>query len=173
MSTANSTIRKCRFIGCKHQTRDLDIAVEPFIKVGSVYYHEDCYKLKKSNEWKDEQTRKDLVEFRDIWWKNISKTVNFQQLMKILNEYIARGVSSDYLLFALKYIIQHKMNLNYPNGFKYYVDRIEIKQAYDKYLIKKAKAEQDSNSVNITDTDNAPKFNVQNKKHGFQSILGN
>ena len=95
MSTKD--IRKCRFIACKHQTRDIDIENEPFVNVGKMYYHEDCYKLKESNEWKDKKTRQDLQEFRDIWWDKISNTVNYSQLMRILNDYIARGVSLVFL----------------------------------------------------------------------------
>lgn len=163
-------IRKCRFVNCKHSSKDIDIESESYVKDGSLYFHEDCYKLKKSNEWKDQQTRKDLTEFRNLWWKSISKTVNFSQLMRILNDYIARGVSSDYLLFALKYCINNHLNLNYPNGFKYYVDRQDIKQAYDKHLM--LKASKKVSNIKITDKDNqSPTFNVNNKPKGFNSIL--
>lgn len=165
-------IRKCRFVGCKHSTKDIDISQEPYINVGSFFYHEDCYKLKQSNEWKDKQTRKDLQEFRDIWHQRISTTVNYAQLMKILNEYIANGVSSDYLLFAFKYVLDNGMNLNYPYGFKYYVDRADIKNAYNKHLAKKKIKEQEKNPPKTDIPDNAPKFKVQNKSKGFQTILG-
>jgi hypothetical protein len=169
---SKSDIKKCRFVGCKHPTREIDIGTEPYTKVGTMYYHEDCFQLKKSNEWKDSQTRKDLAEFREIWFNRISRTVNYPQLMWILNDYIARGVSSDYLLFTLKYILNNNMNLNYPNGFKYYVDREDIKKAYDKHLIQKRIVEQAKNPVKTDVQDNAPKFSVKTKPKGFQTILG-
>lgn len=164
-------IRKCRFVACKHETKNIDIDNESYVKDGTCYYHEDCFKLKQTNEWKDEKTRADLKAFRDLWYQRISKTVNYSQLMRILNDYIVRGISSDYLLFTLRYCLDHKMNLNYPNGFKYYVDRADIKKAYDKYLLKNSQKKQtkvDTESIE----DNSPKFNVQTKPKGFQSILG-
>ena len=163
-------IRKCRFPKCTHATREINIAVEPFVQEGNMYYHEDCYKIKQKNEWKNEQTKKDLTKFRDIWWKYISKTVNFGQLMMILNDYVARGVSSDYLLFTLKYCIQHQMHLRYPNGFKYYVDMVEIQKAYDKYLISISKI--DRPKIRIEDCEQkSPQFKAKTKPTGFQSIL--
>lgn len=163
-------IRKCRFIACKHENKEINIDSEPFVKDGRCFYHQDCYELKKNNEWKSQKTRDDLTLFRDMWYRNISDTVNFSQLMKILNEYIARGVDSDYLVFALKYIIDHKMNLNYPNGFKYYVDRIDIKRAYEKHIaLKNRKTYEDYKPV-VSD-DDSPTFNVKTKQRGFQSIL--
>lgn len=163
-------IRKCRFIACKHKNKEIDIDNESFVKDGRCFYHQDCYELKKTNEWKSQKTRDDLTLFRDMWYQNISRTVNFSQLMKILNEYIARGIDSEYLVFALKYVIDHNMNLNYPNGFKYYVDRTDIKRAYEKHQTLKNRKMHDDYKPNISD-DNSPTFNVKQKQTGFQSIL--
>lgn len=164
-------IKQCRFPMCKHATRRINIAEEPFVKEGTMYYHEDCYEIKKKNEWKSEQTKKDLAEFRDLWWKYISKTVNFAQLMTILNDYVAKEVPSDYLLYALKYCIRHHFNLNYPNGFKYFVDKREIKVAYERHLIRQSEVNKQDTEIEKKDKEEPPQFKVQNKPRGFQSIL--
>ena len=165
----SNSIRKCRFIACKHKDKRIDIDNEPFVKEGNRYYHQDCFELKKSNEWKTQKTRDDFVRFRDIWYNRISKTVNFQQLMQILNDYVARGVESEYLVFALEYVLDHNMNLNYPNGFKYYVDRNEIKRAYERHKAMRAKEQQKDFKPLIQD--DSPKFTVKPKRTGFQSII--
>jgi len=167
---SGNNIRKCRYINCKHITREIDITLDDYVRKGTFYYHPDCYKSKVAGDWKDEQTKKDLAEFRNLWYHHISKTVNYSQLMRILNEYILRGISSDYLLFVLRYCIDKKKNLNYPNGFKYFVDKQEIKTAYDRYLLNKQKAEQKKIEINRK-KDDSPKFNVQQKQRGFQSVF--
>ena len=91
---------------------------------------------------------------------------------KCLNDFITRGVSSEYLVFVLDYVIKNKMNLRHPQGFKYYVDRQEIKDAYQKHLIAKSGANNKSNFVVTDDSSTAPKFSVTQKPQGFKSILG-
>ena len=93
--------------------------------------------------------------------------------MRILNEFVARGISSDYLVFVFDYVIKHKMKLNYPNGFKYYVGNQEIKTAY-----KKSKLTKIDNSkfvVEQSSFDNLQKVKpppiTLRKPQGFGSIL--
>lgn len=166
--------KACAYSHCQHDSRKIDIRTEPYKVLGRAYYHKDCYKAKLNGDWKDEKTKKDLQLFRDIWYEHISKTVVFSQLMHILNSYIDNGVDSDYLVFVLKYVIEHKMNLNYPNGFKYYVDRKEIKDAYSRIKIKKV--DTSSFSVSIDHFDSPPTSTQEktitiNKPRGFESII--
>lgn len=39
--------RKCKFAQCGHDSKDIDITAEPFIKNGSGYYHQDCFEQKE------------------------------------------------------------------------------------------------------------------------------
>ena len=168
---AKKDIRTCRFINCKHDSKSIDISKEKYVKdKNNMYYHSDCFELKKSGEWKDKKTREELVQIRDIWGKNLNPTVNYPQLMKILNEFVARGISSEYLLFTVQFCIKNSWNLKYPGGLKYYIDREEIKTAYSK---KKAAEEMRKykDEFKTTDDDNTPKFNVKKKPKGFQTIL--
>lgn len=164
-----SNIRKCHYIKCLHETQDIDISKEEFQKDGRLYYHKDCYELKKKSDWKDQKTKEDIRSIIDLWNEHISNTVNFGYLTKILNEYIARGVSSEYLLFVLRYVIDHKMKLNYPPGFRYYVDKQIIKEAYNKQKTREMLKKQSFD--NIQKQDDSPKFSIKQKNNGFQSIL--
>jgi len=165
-------IKTCRYARCNHPDKLIDITKDNYHVEGRMYYHADCYNLKKKGDWKDEQTKKDLQYIKNQWVLNINQTVVYSQLFHCLNDLIARGVSSEYLVFVLDYVIKNKMNLRHPQGFKYYVDRQEIKDAYQKHLIAKSGANNKSNFVVTDDSSTAPKFSVAQKPQGFKSILG-
>ena len=165
---SKTSIRKCRYSKCKHPSRDIDISVEKFIKDGSCFYHENCHETMKKERKRDTQRSADIKLILDLWSKHISRTVNYGFLTKILNEYIDRGVSSGYLVFAMQYVISHHMKLNYPLGFKYYVDMPEIRNAYNKTVASQIKKiDFDIKAKN----DSEPKFKVKKKDCSFQSIL--
>lgn len=164
-------IKTCRYINCKHPTNKIDITVDSYKVVGTMYYHSDCYNEKQKAEWKDDATKKDLQYIKNRWVECISNTVVYSQLFHILNEYIARGVPSKYLVFVIDYVIEHKMNLRYPNGFKYYVDKQEIKDAYQKQQSMKNGVKKQSDFT-VADSSDTPKFTVKQKPTGFKSILG-
>ena len=69
------------------------------------------------------------------------------------------------------------MSLNYPNGFKYYVDKKEIKDAYDKKQMQKQfdalqKELKERHSESPIGSNNAPSFAMKKQKdEGFGSIL--
>ena len=165
-------IKTCRYARCSHPDKLIDITKDNYHVEGRMYYHADCYNLKKKGDWKDEQTKKDLQYIKNQWVLHINKTVVYSQLFHCLNDFIAHGVSSEYLVFVLDYVIKNKMNLRHPQGFKYYVDRQEIKDAYQKHLIAKSGAGNKSNFVVTDDSSTAPKFSVSQKPMGFKSILG-
>lgn len=164
-------IKTCRYARCNHPDKLIDITKDNYHVEGRMYYHADCYNLKKKGVWKDEQTKKDLQYIKNQWVLNINQTVVYSQLFHCLNDLIARGVSSEYLVFVLDYVIKNKMNLRHPQGFKYYVDRQEIKDAYQKHLIAKSGVGNKSNFVVKDDDSDAPKFSINNKPKGFGSII--
>lgn len=165
-------IKTCRYARCKHPDKLIDITKDDYHVDGRMYYHSDCYNLKRKGDWKDEQTKKDLQYIKNQWVLYINKTVIYNQLFHCLNDLIARGVSSEYLVFVFDYVIKNKMNLRHPQGFKYYVDKQEIKDAYQKHLIAKSGVSNKSNFVVTDDSSTAPKFSVKQKPQGFKSILG-
>lgn len=151
--------RVCQNKHCKLGGKIM-IETEPFIKEKNGCYHEACY-----------QEKKDMMLLRDMWMKHISPTVVISQLNKVLGELIdLPGVTSGYLIFVMQYIIDNHCKLRYPQGFKYYVDKQDIKDAY----AKKNRPLVTSKQFVITqDDDNAPAFTAALKKPvGFSSILG-
>lgn len=165
----NKNTRTCRYKYCKHKIKEIDLTNDEYVQNSNFYYHKDCYNAKCKGEWKDKKTKADLQLIKEWWVQNIDKTVVYTKLFDVLNEYLDRGVDSDYLVFVLQYVIQKKMNLRYPAGLKYYVDMDEIKEAYRQKKIKQLGI--NKHSFVATDDDSAPTFTVQKRKKGFQSIL--
>lgn len=164
-------IKTCRFMLCNHPNKEIDITKDEYVVKGSMYYHKDCYSNKQKGEWKDEKTKADLQLIKNLWSEHISRTVVYSQLMRCLNELIARDIDSGYLVFVMQYVIEHKLNLRYPMGFKYYVDKQEIQDAYNKKVKQPNKVNMNSFSVN-SDNDDSPKFSINQKPTGFNRILG-
>lgn len=165
-------IKTCRYVNCKHETTDIDITKDEYCTAGRMYYHADCYKLKQKGDWKDEQTKKDLQYIKNEWVLHINKTVVYSQLFRCLNDLISRGIPSEYLVFVFDYVVKNKMNLRHPEGFKYFVDKPEIKDAYRKHQMAKSGIKKQSDFIITDDSSNAPKFKVSQKPVGFKSILG-
>lgn len=163
-------IKKCRYVHCKHLNKEINILCDEFKTIGKMYYHKDCYQAKIKGEWKDEKTKADLQLIKNLWIEHISDTVVYYQLFQCLNDLISQGIDSDYLVFTIQYCINNKLNLRYPRGFKYFVDNQEIKDAYKK------KNQQTILQTNflVTDTEDdiIPKFSINKKTEGFNSILG-
>lgn len=137
---------------------------------GRMYFHPDCLKAKIDGDWKDQQTKADLQLIKSMWVENISNTVIYQQLFKCLNDLLERGIESEYLVFTMQYCVSNHLNLQHPMGFKYYVDRQEIKDAYARK--KRAENRIDPNAFVAQNTDdNEPSFTVKQQKTTMQDIL--
>lgn len=167
---SKADIKTCRYEMCPCKT--IDITKDDYTLVGkTMYYHTECLKKKKAGGWKTDQQKKDLQYIKDGWVLHIDQTVVFSQLFRELNNLLLRGISSDYLVFVFDYIVKNKLPLRFPGGFKYFVNRKEIQDAYQKQEAKKNHV--DLGSFTATDSKDAPSFNVTPKKQiGFGSILG-
>lgn len=163
-------IRICRYVRCNHPNKEIDVTCDEFELSNKFYYHKDCFAAKKAESEKDEKVKNDLQLIKNLWLTNISNTVVFSQLFSCLNQLLAQGIESDYLVFTMEYCVSHKMNLRHPFGFKYFVDRQEIKDAYKKKQLALAKINQSTFSA--ADTDDSPKFTINQKPSGFGRILG-
>lgn len=162
-------IKTCRYEACPCKT--IDITKDDYTVVGKcMYYHTECLKKKKAGEWKDNKTKADLQYIKNEWVLHIDKTVVFSQLFRELNNLLLRGISSDYLVFVFDYIVKNKLPLRFPGGFKYFVSKKEIQDAYQKQQSKKNHV--DLNSFTATDSTNTPSFTPPKKQFGFGSILG-
>ena len=151
--------RVCKYMRCKHDGK-INLECDPFIvDEKGMYFHTDCH-----------QEKCDMALIRDMWAKHISPTVVYSQLNKVLYELLdLPTVTSGYLIFVLQYIIDNQYKLRYPNGFKYYVDRQEIKNAYKK---KTQPIITNKQFVATRVEKDDPVFSIPKKASGFGSILG-
>lgn len=162
-------IRTCRYNNCKHGGT-IDLYTDEYTMVSKGhYYHNDCLIEFKKLEKQKEKTKKDLQYIRNQWVSNINNTVVYSQLNRCLNDLLARGVSSDYLVFTIDYVINHNLNLRHPMGFKYFVDKDCVKKAYNAKLKKEA---QQNVNLSVDNPTDSPSFKInQPKPAGFGSIL--
>lgn len=147
----------CRFKNCIHESRE--IAKEEAVKVGNLYYHEDCAKIKD-----------DIALTIELFEKHINPNPVFVQLRAVINNIIFdRKVDSEFLVFALKYYIEKKIPLRYPQGLYYMVQNLEAKEAFDKKMAEKFK----NIKVDLSETKEEVTFEYKPiKQKGFGDILG-
>lgn len=125
----NSKTYKCRLSSCG---KAIDPAKDEYVspKKGW-YYHPECYKKVQEKEAVIKAEKDCLTKFRNIWYERINSNVEWWQLNRMIRTMLDSGVSADRMLYTLIYIVEHKFKLNYPGGFKYYLDNVEIAKAYE------------------------------------------
>lgn len=149
--------RKCRYSNCWYDGK-IDIDKEQYVQSGNSYYHTKCY-----------NTKQDINFIKQYWHDNIDCNVVYSQLIKILNQLIFENHNdSDYVKFVVMYCVEHKMNLRYPPGIKYFISNHKIQIEYQKTKIKKV----DTYNFSATENNDEPSFSIKKKQQGFGSILG-
>lgn len=147
----------CRFKHCKHESKE--IPREEAVKVGTLFYHADCAKIKDN-----------IALTIELFEKHINPNPVFVQLRAVINRIIfERNVDSDFLVFALKYYIEHKIPLRYPQGLYYVVQNQEAKAEFDKKTAENYK----NIKIDISEPKEEVVFEFKPKKQkGFGDILG-
>lgn len=108
---------KCGYNKCLF---DGEVTKEESIRVGNRYFHKDCLKQKQDKE-----------EIRNLYLEKINPTEVVKVLNAVINKIIHdKRVDSDFLLYSLKYAIQHNYNLNTPMGLYYIINDKKIKESY-------------------------------------------
>lgn len=114
-----------------------------------------------------------MESVKRLYFENISDTVVPAQLVKtIQNIVIGKGVDSEYLLFALKYVIANNMVLNSPYGLHYIIDNYKIKQAWQARKANEEKRKVIEEAKKVKPTEEITFTFVNKKKEGFESIFG-
>lgn len=117
---ANPKIYKCGFRHCQHES--CEVSQDEAVKVKNRYFHKDCAEIYNNIE-----------EIKSLYYEKISNTVVMPQLISVINNIIfKKNVDSKYLLFAVKYAINTKKKINYPQGLHYIIDDYQIKNAWEK-----------------------------------------
>lgn len=167
---AKADIKICGYDDCPAPGHKIDISQEEYAKDGRRYFHPACLKKKIEFDQKKSQQIADIQYIKNLWTTRINNTVNYGALVAVLNDYISRGVSTDYLVYVLEYVIRNQCNLTYPSGFRYYVDKKIIKDSYAQSKIQRVK--QSDFKATTDGNDTAPEFTVTKKETGFHTILG-
>lgn len=114
-----------------------------------------------------------MEEVKKLYFENISSTVVPAQLVKtIQNIVFGKHIDSEYLLFAMKYVIACKIPLNSPYGLHYIVDNYKIKQAWQTVKANEEKRKVQEEAKKIEVKEEITFTFVNKKKEGFESIFG-
>ena len=150
----DNTTAICKYSHCLHDNREIE--KRKAIRVGNSYYHSDCFK-----------TKEDIKEIVNLFKVHINANPVYAQLQSVINNIIfVKKIQSDFLLFGLRYYIEHKIPLNYPQGLYYVIQNKDVTNAYNK-----TKAKEIKKSVEITEqTETEFKF-VPTKNKGFSDII--
>lgn len=114
---------KCRYKYCPYGGKvDKEVAV----KDGNMYYHKQC--------WQEKEEKSNI---RKTYKMLIDKDANDALLNKVINNIIHnKGISTDYLLYVVKYIADNNMEINTPMGLYFYIKSQTIYEQYQKIKIK-------------------------------------
>lgn len=144
----------CKYANCLHNNREIE--KENAVKSGSAYYHKDCLR-----------TKNDIKEIIRLFKEYINPNPVYAQLQSVIKNIIfTKGIQSDFLLFGLRYYIEHKIPLNYPQGLYYVIQNKDVTNAYNKSKIKDVKK-----SVEITEQTEVQFKHIPTKNSGFADIL--
>jgi hypothetical protein len=135
---------KCTYTQCKLGNKvDKSMAV----KKGTKYYHPECLK---------EAENKNMI--RKLFLDNINETEVVAMLNRTINQIIdTKNISSDFLLYALNYVINNKLPLNHAGGLHYIINNQKIKESYEK-----EKSQKIINNIIFNNIDFVSDLNTEN-----------
>ena len=146
---------KCRSTHCKHP--DEPLRREDAYKVGSAYYHKDCFMEK-------ELLRKIEKYFID----NFDKQPIMQALRKVINTIVyTQGNSPELLMYALRYAKENNIALRHPAGIYYVMKNTKMLESWHKYLNKK---KVDFDFGEVEDLKSVVGYNNSRQTNGFGRI---
>ena len=149
---------KCGYSHCKHGG-EVDKAAA--VKEGTRYYHPDCLREKQA-----------ITEIIDIYHKRVDEHPIENFLRKVVNDLVLKdGYGAEFLLFALKYCLDHGWTLRSPNGLRYVARDGTAKKEWDKRHVQKNNTVTQVEISGETDYTATPIMNTS-KQRGFASILG-
>lgn len=137
---------KCNYNLCDN----LGVAVNP-IKHKNRYYCKTCLdKLQKEEELKLKEKEEKLIQREKEKKIQARKTELRKKIMdtvliilpleipslinKVVTQWVDLGYSLEYILYTTEYIRLNKCVLNHVHGIRYYMNKDEIKNQYEKIL---------------------------------------
>lgn len=145
---------KCAYQFCKHSGKDKEKII--LIEKDGKLYHEDCLH--------EQEVIKKII---DYFYRYINRDVNFPVLQSVLGNIVRKGnYPADKLLFGMRYYVNNKIPIHYPQGLYYVIKNSKVDQAYNEYTAHKA-----SPKVNIQENSDGRFTYNPSKQIGFGSIL--
>ena len=153
-SMRDTEIVTCKYKNCLHDTKEL--SKTEAVKKGNSYYHSDCL-----------QTQEEIKEIIDLFKKHINPNPVYSQLQSVIKNIVfTKKLGSSFLLYGLKYYIEHKIPLNYPQGLYYVIQNKDVINGYAKEKTKNIKQ-----SVEITEETESNFTYIPTKTNSFADIL--
>ena len=159
----NSETCTCRYKHCSHSSNKL--LKSEAVRVGSCYYHKDCYETKKA-----------IADIIDYFVKEVNPDVVYPVLVRTINNICFpkdnNGIPAERLLFQIKHYCTHGHNLRYPGGLYYVLQDRDSFEAYKKYKAEQALKEKDL-SFRVSDEQNRSREGhvTIKKQKSFEDIL--
>ena len=154
ISMRDTEIVTCKYKNCLHDTKEL--CKSEAVKKGNSYYHADCL-----------QTQEEIKEIIDLFKKHINPNPVYAQLQSVIKNIVfTKKLGSSFLLYGLKYYIEHKIPLNYPQGLYYVIQNKDVINGYAKEKTKNIKQ-----SVEITEETESNFTYIPTKTNSFADIL--
>ncbi len=151
--------RVCRASHCLHSSKEF-LPDDKIVEVGKMAYHEDCYRAISN-----------IKEVVDLFAKKINPNVVFSELRKVINTIVyTRGIDSGLLLFGIKYYINNRIPLNYPQGLYYVVQNKKVQVGYQKT---KTAEVANKYSFDVPDDEVKTFTHKTQMPRGFSDILNN
>lgn len=134
----DNKIVTCRYTACKEQNKEL-LQKDSYL-IGNARYHKKCYEKKIAKE-----------QIKDLYYTKINKNVVMKVLVSVINNIIdIKEVDPDFFIYALKYCIKYKVQINSPMFLHYIVADKNVLQSYKKDKAKEIKLK--TNFKNSSDT---------------------
>lgn len=147
---------KCAYSRCFCEEKSLDD--EDVVIINNKRFHSQCYSV-----------REDINQIKILFHDHINENVVWTQLINVINTIIfEKGCTAGFLLFGLKYYIEHKIPLNYPAGLFYVVQNKDVKREWDRLQANEIKKQMIQN----TTVDNGQQFTYKPiKTRGIGDLL--
>ena len=111
---------KCQAQCCLHKSRN--IISNKAVMDGGNSYHPDCYKFNKN-----------LHKIQEIWKSKIDSKYSSTELVRVVKSLVLnKKIDSEMVLYGVRYYVNNKIPLRYPQGLNYVVTNREVIDGFNR-----------------------------------------
>lgn len=159
-------IYKCAYPKCKYGG---EVNKNEAVKVSNRYYHKECLAEKNAK-----------LEIIDVWVAKVDPHPIFNLLRKTIDNLVDKeGNDAEYLLFALRYSIDHGWKISHPAGLRYVAKNKDAENEWNKRKEYEITRDIKENLRNISDLDSNESWSlpelsetIKTNKKNVSKILG-